>query len=77
MATFFLRATVTRCEGEWPCTSADGLMTRNASAESAKGLAPANVTMSSRPLAAVSSFRGLELLRRAWSSATLSVPARD
>src|SRR5215475_6336326 len=36
MATFFLPATVLRSSGEWPCTSALGLLTRKYSAVSSK-----------------------------------------
>src|SRR5215470_6426257 len=36
MATFFLPATVFRSSGEWPCTSALGLLTRKYSAASSK-----------------------------------------
>src|SRR5215475_2438830 len=44
MATFFLPATVLRSSGEWPCTSALGLVTRKYSALSSK-LSPLSKTM--------------------------------
>src|SRR5262245_46381577 len=44
MATFFLPATVLRSSGEWPCTSALGLVTRKYSALSSK-LSPLSNTM--------------------------------
>ena len=47
MPTCRLPASVTFCDGAWPCTSADGLSTRSSSAGSAK-LAPSSKSISSR-----------------------------
>src|SRR5262245_59049674 len=48
MPTFFLPATVTRCSGLWPCTSALGESTRSSSAGIVKLFPSSKVTVRTR-----------------------------
>src|SRR5262245_17898942 len=70
MVTLRLPGTVTRCSGEWPCTSAEGDSTRSISAGSSNASCAGKVTVKSlRSLDTLSSF-GAVIERPSWLAAS-------